>query len=123
IRAQNWLYVLGHVQLRRSQPDQALARFDEAIAIAPDPERALVQAAALGNAGWPAHGVRHLDAYLELRRHINPSSRPGMPMVHRWLKQKLDYFEEEVRVLRGKLSQAAGEAGVHDNPAPSQVRL
>jgi len=85
--------------------DRALYWFDMALRAMPDADYALVQAAALGNAGAPALGVRHLDGYGNLAKTVTPAF--DMTGVHRWLLRHYGYYDREIADLRSRLARDA----------------
>jgi hypothetical protein len=110
LRRRNLLHVRGWMALAEGDPQAALGWFDAVLQLVPDPDYALVQAAALGNAGAPALGVRHLDHY----RTARPEALSGMPRVHAWLLDHFGYYRNELMSLRQQLQADA------DKPASAQ---
>lgn len=114
-RRREFLHARGQIALASGEVDEALAWFDAALELLPDPNYALVQAAALGDAGAQSAGVAHLDHYLRLEQ-SRPVPVRDMRSLHRWLLVHCGYYREELRILRGRLAadaaaQAAGQAG------------
>jgi hypothetical protein len=100
-------HVRGRIALAENQPTVALQWFDAALRLRPDPEYALVQAAALGDAGAQALGVLHLDHYARIKA-TSPSGRMrDMAAVHAWLLQHYGYYQDEVSSLRQRLQADA----------------
>ena len=112
-RRRDLWHVRGRVEIARNHMDRALYWFDKALRALPDPDYALVQAAALGNAGAPALGVRHLDEYSRLDA-AGPVFSRDMTGVHRWLLRHYGYYDREIAELRTRLSSdgVARPAGV-----------
>lgn len=97
----------GRAALARKDPDAALQAFNQGLDLQPRPELALAQAADLGNAGYPAWGVRHLDHYLASPGAIAPARIRDMRDVHRWLLARSGYYQDELDALRGALAADA----------------
>lgn len=110
LRRRNLLHVRGWMALAEGDPEAALGWFDAVLRLVPDPDYALVQAAALGNAGAPALGVRHLDHY----KTAQPEALSGMPAIHAWLLDHFGYYRSELTSLRQQLQADA------DKPASAQ---
>lgn len=108
LRRRNLLHVRGWIALAEGNPDAALHWFDAVLKAVPDPDYALVQAAALGNAGAPALGARHLDHYLQWQ--TTPAAMSGMPGVHAWLLDHFGYYRTELVSLRQQLQSDADNA-------------
>lgn len=97
----------GRRALAQGDPAAALDAFDRGLSFDPRPELALAQAADLGNAGYPAWGVRHLDRFRALD--VEPEARVrDMRGVHRWLLQRTGYYQDELDALRQALARDAG---------------
>src|SRR4249919_635257 len=93
------------------KPELALRCFNAAIAVLPDPDYALQQAADLGNAGHPALGVRHLDAYAALETVDDTKPVRDMPGAHRWLLRHYGYYRDELARLRAAMAADAAHQG------------
>jgi hypothetical protein len=106
-RKRDLLHVRGRVALAEKKTALALHWFDAALLLEPDPEYALVQAGALGDAGAPALGVRHLDLYARLHSKTAASPVRDMPSAHAWLLRHYGYYNEEVTHLRRQLQADA----------------
>jgi hypothetical protein len=106
-RKRNLWHVRGRIALAENRPTLALRWFDAALLLQPDPEFALVQAAALGGAGAQALGVRHLDHYARIEAGTPPKVR-DMPSAHAWLLQHYGYYRNELLSLRQRLQADAG---------------
>jgi tetratricopeptide (TPR) repeat protein len=103
----------GALALALHRPDEALDDFDKALDADPRPAAALMQAAQLGSAGYPAQGLAHLDHFAALPR------RPlkwglSMASVHAHLLQGQDYLHNEIAHLRSVLQQ-----DLHDSATKS----
>jgi tetratricopeptide (TPR) repeat protein len=106
-RRRDLLNARGRLALAAGQPDLALHWFDAVLEIAPDPDYALVQAAALGEAGAPALGVRHLDTFSRLTENQAPPPVRDMPSLHARLLTHYGYYRKELDLLKTKLQAAA----------------
>lgn len=109
-RKRDLWHVRGRIALAEGRPDVALRWFNAALVLKPDPEYALVQAAALGDAGAQALGVRHLDHYASLQAQQPPIKVRDMPTAHAWLLWHYGYYHKQLSHLRGRLQLDAGEA-------------
>lgn len=110
LRQRDLRHVRGALALADGNPDAALRWFDEALRLKPDPDYALTQAAALGNAGAPALGVQHLDHYAQLQATRPPERLGGMPGVHAWLLNHFGYYRGELQSLRQQLQADSNHA-------------
>lgn len=106
-RLRDLWHVRGNIALARGNPGQALRWFDDALRLKPDADYALVQAAALGSAGAPGLGARHLDAYRRLSDAQHREPIRDMMGVHRWLLQHYGYYDGEFSSLRERLCHDA----------------
>lgn len=104
-RREIW-HVRGHMALAAGHPEQALDWFNRALDLHPDPEFALVQAAALGNAGQQALGVRHLAHFDALGASPRPPIR-DMAGLHQWVLRHYGYYDDELAYLRERLERDA----------------
>lgn len=107
MRKRSFWHVRGRIALARNDPAKALQWFNAALALEPDADYALVQAAALGNAGSPRLGVAHLDEFHRLERRQSATRMQGMAGVHRWLLRHYRYYENELTRLRQQLEADA----------------
>lgn len=107
IRKRGFWHVRGLIALARNNPDDALHWFNAALTLEPDADYALVQAAALGNAGAPAFGVTHLDEFHRLEQQQPVSRIRDMAGLHRWLLRHYRYYESELIRLRQQLEADA----------------
>jgi hypothetical protein len=116
-RKRDLWHVRGRIALAEGDPELALQWFDAALLLKPDPEYALVQAAALGDAGAPALGVRHLDLYARTEAKAAALPVRDMPSIHNWLLRHYGYYGNEVSYLREQLQADA------TSPDASRSRL
>ncbi len=116
LRKRGFWHVRGLIALARNDSNEALHWFNTALALEPDADYALVQAAALGNAGSPRLGIVHLDEFRRLERQQSASHVRDMAGLHRWLLQHYHYYENELIQLRQKL-EAAANASQPTKPA------
>ena len=116
VRKSGFLHVRGQIALARNDHTAALHWFNAALALTPDADHALVQAAALGNAGAPALGVAHLDEFDRLRQAQSANRIRSMVDLHRWLLHHYRYYDDELVRLRRQLAADAGTSGA--NPTP-----
>lgn len=107
-RREIW-HVRGQLAIAAGQPKRALRWFDGALDLHPDPEFALVQAAALGNAGQQALGVRHLQHFDDLEALPHPPIG-DMAGLHQWLLRYYGYYHGELAHLRQQLQDDAAHA-------------
>ena len=116
-RMRDLWHVRGRIALAEGKPDVALHWFDAALRLKPDPEYALVQAAALGEAGAMALGVRHLDQYARIESENPPEKVRDMASAHAWLLWHDGYYQKQLSYLRERLladaNNTAAPAG-HD---------
>jgi tetratricopeptide (TPR) repeat protein len=100
---QDLTYMRGKIALAQSQPDAALADFTHALDLQVRPGMALEAAATLGRAGYPSHGLRLLDHYVNVRGN---SMKPGlgMPWLHAWVLERQHYWPHELNHLRDQLT-------------------
>lgn len=113
-RRRDLWHVRGRIALAEGMPELALRWFDAALLLKPDADYALVQAAALGDAGAPALGVRHLDHYVRLDAKQTPQKIHDMAAVHVWLLQHYGYYDRELSELRQQLT---ADTQAHDTSA------
>lgn len=106
-RLRDLWHVRGSIALAAGDPAQALHWFDGALRLRPDADYALVQAAALGSAGAPGLGARHLDTYRRLSDTQRREPVRDMMGVHRWLLRHYGYYDGEVSSLRERLCHDA----------------
>lgn len=117
-RQRDLRHVRGQIALANDDTADALYWFDAALQLAPDATYALVQAAALGNAGDPGRALQHLDAYARLDKDASSEWVRDMPALHRWLLKHSGYYDDELIDLRRRLE---ADAAAVDSPsvAPS----
>jgi len=101
-RRQDWLYLKGRLALARGQGDEALHWFDQALDAQVRPGAALRQAALLGEHGFPAQGLRHLDHYSAVAHREQPAPF-GMPRIHAWVLEEQGYWTRDLAHLRATL--------------------
>jgi tetratricopeptide (TPR) repeat protein len=102
-RMQDVVHVDGELKLANGELDEALTSFNRALALAPTPQVALEQAAALGNAGSPAAGVSHLDFYASLSPPPLRGPNTGMGWLHDRILARQNYWGRELDALRAAL--------------------
>lgn len=134
---QQALYRLqGRAALAAHDPEAALVAFNRGLDLQPKPQVALAQAADLGNAGYEAWALRHLDHYDSLDVQYNPRRIRSMPELHRWLLVHTGYYPHEMMLLRRALAADAnahgrdsatgkreGESEVRQIPAEASSRV
>ncbi|MDQ0010178.1 hypothetical protein J2T07_002368 [Luteibacter jiangsuensis] len=104
-RMQDIAHARGELALARGDQASALVEFDKALALSPTPQAALEQAAALGRAGAPALGLRHL-AYFETLPH--PQGRgpwTAMAWLHDRVLEHQGYWRKETAHLNDALAK------------------
>jgi hypothetical protein len=106
-RRRDLWHVRARIAIARNRPAEALHWFNAALQAQPDADYALVQAAALGDAGAPGLGVRHLDFYRRLQRASGTTAVRDMAGVHRWLLSHFGYYDRQLAELRTKLADDA----------------
>lgn len=109
-RQQDLLHVRGNIALAEKRPNDALTFFDRALEREVRVDAALGQAALLGQAGYPALGLSHLDTYARLQPLATPPGL-GMTWLHAWVLRKQDYWPKELAHLRQSLQAAATAQG------------
>jgi protein O-mannosyl-transferase len=92
-RRQDLSHIQGLISLEQRDPQKALAEFQRALALDPNPGIALEQAAILGSAGYPAEGLQHLATFDGLPASDRPGA--GMPMIHKWILERQHYWARE----------------------------
>lgn len=113
-RLREIMHAKGRIALAEGRPEVALEWFNAALELHPDPNYALVQAAALGDVGAQALGVEHLDAYARIPAPAASRIR-DMPGLHRWLLRHCGYYDAEIAHLRRRLvADAARPRGNED---------
>lgn len=120
-RAQELEHVLGRIALLRSNPESALSHFNLGLQAEPREAVALKQAALLGSAGYPRHGIVHLDLYADVRPEIAPPES-GMRRLHTWIVKRQGYYEAEFAQLRATLeADAQQQAQAAPSSAPAET--
>ncbi|ODV27244.1 MAG: hypothetical protein ABT19_02205 [Rhodanobacter sp. SCN 68-63] len=112
-RQQDLYYLRGLVALRQARPDRALSLFDAGLQEQPREGLGMIQAAALGSAGYPAQGLAHL-ALLESLPQPSPSGHWTMQYLHGRILHWQEYWPTEMARLRDTLRQ-----DLHDSRAPT----
>ncbi len=99
----------GRLSLAQGDGEAALHEFNEGLSALSTPDRALQQAALLGNAGFPGLGLKHLDYY----RILPPGDRGlhGMAALHLWLLDHEGYWATEFAGLEDQLRTDATARG------------
>jgi protein O-mannosyl-transferase len=105
-RQQDIEHLRGVLALGWADAGTALDHFNKALAMAPAPAAALEQAAALGSAGFPELGLRHLDYYATLPQPPGHPWRNGMPWLHDKVLEWQAYWPTEIKALRESLQRA-----------------
>jgi hypothetical protein len=106
-RKRDLRHVRGRIALVEGRPELALRWFNAALAIKPDPEYALVQAAALGEAGEQTRGVEHIDYYMRIEAEQPAANVRDMGSAHAWLLRHYGYYRNELSILRRRLQADA----------------
>ena len=127
-RRQAMLRLRARGALVAGDAPRALQLYNVGLDLDPKPQTALAQAADLGNAGYPALGVLHLDHYAALDVQYAPRRIQSMADVHRWLLLRTGYYRNELDSLRQRLQEAAagepptpsGNTGAIDDPITPQ---
>ncbi|WP_036516114.1 hypothetical protein [Nevskia soli] len=107
----------GRLALGRGDGESALRNFNEGLSAFPTPDGALLQAALLGAAGFPAHGLKHLDYY----RTLPPADRGlhGMAALHLWLLGHEGYWTSEFAGLENQLRIDANASPLPEGTQPT----
>lgn len=117
LRKRDFWHVRGRLALAEHQPRLALRWFNAALSLKPDAEYALVQAAALGDAGAQALGVEHLDYYARIERDTGGQVVRDMGTLHAWLLRHHGYYRNELASLRQRL-EADAKRPAENAPQP-----
>lgn len=107
-RKRDLWHVRGQLALAQAKPLIALHWFNAALEVSPDPDYALVQAAALGNASQPRLALQHLDLYERIQADPRIHAVRDMASLHNWLLNHYGYYSREVSLLRKQLVLDAG---------------
>ncbi|WP_257384909.1 tetratricopeptide repeat protein [Tahibacter caeni] len=116
-RRQDLHYLRARIALIRRDGDLALTEFNAALDAKPGPHAAMAQAAELGQNGFPAQGLRHLDRADALMK--SPDwiwNGYSMVTVHNWLLVKQGYWCNELDHLRGVLQSDLDAAAPEAKP-------
>jgi tetratricopeptide (TPR) repeat protein len=97
----------GRLSLAQGNGEQALRDFDAGLLIWPTPSNALIQAAALGNAGYPIQGLQHLQYFRSFKQ--GTISVHDMPSLHLWLLERTGYWRSELAHMETQLREDAQE--------------
>jgi hypothetical protein len=116
-RKRDLWHVRGRIALAAGQPRLALHWFDAALRAEPDPDYALVQAGALGDAGAPTLGIAHLDYYEHMAAAQAALPIRDMVDIHRWLLRHYDYYGHELTYLHQQLQRDAARPSTPMQPA------
>lgn len=103
-RQQDIYYLRGRIAILQGKPDQALALFNIGLKEQPRPSLVLSQAAALGSAGFPAHGLAHLD-FFESLPPASSAAGWSMARLHTYVLVRQQYWPKEMARLRATLQQ------------------
>jgi tetratricopeptide (TPR) repeat protein len=106
-RMQDIEHIRGEIALASGNPDLARSHFDAALRLAPSPEAALEQAAALGRAGAPDLALGHLDIYSRLPPPPIRGPSAGMAWLHDRVLSDQNYWNNEFEHLRAALDSAS----------------
>lgn len=95
-------HLQGLIQLARGNTDAALSRFNDALDQQVRIGFALQQAALLGAAGQPQHGLDHLRHYESVdEQEFTPEA--GMPRIHAEVVRRQGYWTRELDTLKQTL--------------------
>src|SRR5262249_55540211 len=100
----------GQLSLAKGDGDQALREFDAGLGVFPTPGNALIQAAALGSAGYPRQGLAHLRHFESLPPAAIAPVR-DMSSLHACLLDRLGYWRSERTHMEAQLREDASGAG------------
>jgi hypothetical protein len=115
---QDNLNLRGRMALAQHDAGTALQFFDRALDARPSAGAALAQAALLGNAGYPAQGLAHLDHFAALPR-SEPKWHWTMASVHAWVLRRQGIDAAELAHLRGVLEDdLRAKSGASETPGP-----
>ena len=95
----------GELSLARHEPIQALEFFKRQLAVTPQPEIALTQAASLASAGHFQEALDLLSYYEQLPGRMSPA-RPGMARIHALVLERQGYWQKEFSWMRAQLNDA-----------------
>jgi protein O-mannosyl-transferase len=117
-RLQDYAHIAGLLALAQQQPQLALDDFNRALLYAHDRSVALAQAAALGAAGYPAFGLRHLAFAQAHQSDVKPVM--GMPRLYDWVLSNQGYWQHETAVLHATLAADANAKTEAAKPVSSR---
>lgn len=106
-RMQDIEHIRGELALVGGDAALARAYFDAALRLAPSPQTALEQAAALGRADAPELAIGHLDLYAQLPSPPMRGPSTGMAWVHDGVLSRQNYWNIELLHLRAALTNAS----------------
>jgi protein O-mannosyl-transferase len=114
----NVLDLRARLALVRGDQVAALAGFNAALTLTPEPGLALNHAAYLASAGHPREALASLD---QAERLLQRPRWPGlrMPSVHAWLLWHDGYWDHEIGHLRTTLESDLAEASKQTPPRPA----
>jgi hypothetical protein len=112
---QDNLSLRGALALSQHDAHAALKLFNEALDADPRADTALVQAAQLGSAGYPAEGLAHLDHFESLPR-ANTGWQWSMSAIHSRLLQRQGFEENEIKQLRATLTDDIRNSSGRSSP-------
>ncbi|WP_285404515.1 tetratricopeptide repeat protein [Luteibacter sp. ME-Dv--P-043b] len=115
-RRQDIAHLRGTIALRSGDAAKAQGMFAQALAEEPTAKVALNEAALLGNAGYPARGLQHLELLETLPVEPGPSPSDGMAWIHAQILRRDRYWPREIEHLRDALTQQARD---QDSAVPS----
>lgn len=110
-RRQDIAHLRGVIALARGNGEDALRRFNEALAEDPSAAVALSQAASLGSGNYPSLGLRHLEYFDRLPMTPPLTPADGMRWLHGQVLNRQGYWQLEIAHLRGELQRHAKEQG------------
>jgi hypothetical protein len=106
-RMQDIEHIRGELALADGNTELARTHFDAALRLAPTPQTALEQAAALGRANAPRLALGHLDLYAQLPPPSLRGPSTGMAWVHDLVLSHQNYWNVELLHLRSALTDAS----------------
>lgn len=109
-RVQSLLLVAGRVDVETGRAHDAVSRYAQAVMLWPRFEVLLTAAASLGSAGYPALGLRLLDACSGIAE-AQPAESPIRHVHHLWLRH-IGYYQREMEHLRSTLLRNAERVGL-----------
>ncbi|NID05211.1 tetratricopeptide repeat protein [Luteibacter jiangsuensis] len=104
-RMQDIVHARGELALARGDTQSALEDFNKALALSPTPQAALEQAAALGRAGAPGLGLRHLAYFKTLPEPPGRGPSTAMAWLHDRVLERQGYWRNEIDHLNAALAR------------------